>query len=405
MMNLRFEFSEKVFLGCVVLIAIAVFSACSSFNPHIVKNGEKEFTYRHSTASDYDEWLTAFLFNDFLSAQALAADSCQLRLAQIFAAVQSKKDSLALSSIIDCLRTCRDSLSQNMSKYLLLIYSTLHSNTYIRFSQELDSKILDQEPQTISIQKDSVEFDIEFSDGRICIFCDIEGQTYKFWLDTGAPTSVITTKALESISGEKYQRFLLESFGFNMATIKRVNFSEGFFVGNHCFHVNDDPNFSECSGLIGWNIFSRIPFKLDLVNKKIIVYRNPRNITAQKNFFGIEHPYITFRYEDGTPFNLVLDTGCPTSFLHKSAIQKYVPSVISSDTASFTWINNDTRKEDYLIAKDLRLDSYTFSIIFDKYRIVNNSRFNFFYDGMLGTNILEGNAFYIDFPNGHFVIE
>lgn len=380
-------------------------TACASWEPIVERNEEVNKIYQQAQPSDYDSWLTAMLYNDFHSAIALSNDPCKKSIAELFDNTSNKYKKDIIDSIVHCLHNCVDAETQNLGKYLFLIHSTLISNTYNDLERELAGRDLNQPNQVIRMNSDSIEFDIEVKNGRICLKIDIDNQNYLFWLDTGSPFSTITTKAISSINKENALNFKLRSFELDFVSIKRICISNNFFIENSCFHINNDPQFKEYSGLIGWNIFSRFPFKLDLKNNKITVYRSPKMYTGQRNLFGIEHPYIKFRNNDGVVFNFVLDTGLPTSFLHQSSITKFNPIIISSDTASFSWINNDQRKEEYKTAENLRLSTGSFTLTFDKYRLVNNTKFNFVYDGMLGTNILIGNSFYIDYPNGYFILE
>jgi len=200
--------------------------------------------------------------------------------------------------------------------YLLIIFTIQFSFCQnINFSKGKASK-----------QKYYSEISFEFVKGKIIIPVTIEGNTYKFLLDTGAP-NLITSNLKQIIEHKEGNSMTIKDANSNRSSMEVVNIPS-LTLGNIKFnnqtalvYSSDDNLIFNCfkvDGFIGSNLLRNSIIKFQLKEKKIIITNDIRKVKPKKRFksdlkiVGAQKsPYIQIEIKGdrNANENLLFDTG------------------------------------------------------------------------------------------------
>ena len=123
------------------------------------------------------------------------------------------------------------------------------------------------------------EIPFEFVSEKILIPVEIEGETYRFILDTGAP-NVISKRLFEKLGGKAVSSLRVsdannQSSQMNVANLSEIKLGNALFKNIPALVNLDDSNVVfrcfQIDGLLGSNVLSTSVVQFDLPNKKVIL--------------------------------------------------------------------------------------------------------------------------------------
>ena len=123
------------------------------------------------------------------------------------------------------------------------------------------------------------EIPFEFVSEKILIPVEIEGETYRFILDTGAP-NVVSKRLFEKLGGKAVSSLRVsdannQSSQMNVANLSEIKLGNALFKNIPALVNLDDSNVVfrcfQIDGLLGSNVLSTSVVQFDLPNKKVIL--------------------------------------------------------------------------------------------------------------------------------------
>src|SRR5690554_1593484 len=129
------------------------------------------------------------------------------------------------------------------------------------------------------------EIDFELVENKIIVPVVIEGKTYRFLLDTGAP-NIISEKLHKKLNSEVLLETLISDANNNIDTMKVVSLHK-LTIGKLTFEnttslvfdLDNHPIMScfDIDGFIGSNLFKNTAIKVSLKDKKLSITDNTKN--------------------------------------------------------------------------------------------------------------------------------
>jgi len=265
------------------------------------------------------------------------------------------------------------------------------------------------------------EFDFEYHKDKVYVPVEIQGITYKFILDTGAPN--VISKEIHDLINPK----LIKTIPVTDASGKKENLNvvsvENLKLGNIVFEntatlvydINSNPIF-QCLGIdgfIGSNMLRNSILQIDLERYKIRLTDNKRKLNLnKKNSKKIEligsqsSPYVWIKLEgkDSAKEQVLIDTGADglydISKNHYKIFEKEdIFSAIGESTgASSVSLFGDVPVENHfrLHLPFLKINGLTIKNDITNTTNDNNSR--------IGSEILKYGVITIDFKNKRFYL-
>jgi predicted aspartyl protease len=266
------------------------------------------------------------------------------------------------------------------------------------------------------------EITFEFISEKIIIPVVIEGQEYKFILDTGAP-NVISKKLKKNIKSKHISSINVtdatsKKDKLDIVSIPLITIGGVSFRNSPTLTDNSDNNILfDClgiDGIIGSNILYKSILQIDL-NRKIIILTDKAKqlklnidnaskldlVNAQKS----PYVWITLGNTNKVKEHLLIDTGMKgfydltinnLEFLNKNKVSKILSSSIGSTSISLFGSAKESQQYQVHIP-DLKLNNATFKNVLAETTSDTNSR--------LGTEILNYGIVTINFKNKRFYFE
>lgn len=249
----------------------------------------------------------------------------------------------------------------------------------------------------------------------------VNGHPYRFWIDTGASITVITSDvALKTGIGIGNKKPIIggggtsKTFDVYPAIIKKLIIGE-MSIDNHRIVVTDKKNLAlrlfgitlmQIDGVIGWPVISKLKFGIDF-SRKIITLDAPRKKeTTDRNLFWMTYPIVRLESKDFKNHFFFLDIGGKTSFYENLIRRMQFQNITEKNKTLYS----AGGKEKYKMAKipqaTFFLDRYqiTFEDVLTHPHPADEEPF-LIMDGQLGNEIALGGKMNIDYPNGRFDIE
>ena len=265
------------------------------------------------------------------------------------------------------------------------------------------------------------EFDFKFIKDKIFVPVEIQGITYKFILDTGAPN--IISKEINDLINPK----LIKKIPVTDASGKKENLNvvalENLKLGNIAFEntatlvydINSNPIF-QCLGIdgfIGSNMLRNSILQIDLERNKIRLTDNKRNLNLNKKnsnkikFIGSQSsPYLWIKLEgkDSGKEQVLIDTGADGLYdISKKNYKIFEKENIFSEIGQSKGASSVSLFGDVPIENHLRLhlpfikiNGLTIKNCITRTTNDNNSR--------IGSEILKYGIITIDFKNKRFYL-
>lgn len=168
------------------------------------------------------------------------------------------------------------------------------------------------------------------------ILMRINGKKCRFWVDTGAGLSVVSSKLAkkcrlkQSLPGKgRAMSATGHAVGIRYGMIDSLN-GAGLSIQNHACLVLDKKDLRflkilgipliKIDGIIGWNLLQELSVDIDFPAKKIRFTPAPAQPVRDNNFFWIGQP-MTTAASNNIPLLFFLDTGASQSGLYETIYQ------------------------------------------------------------------------------------
>lgn len=258
----------------------------------------------------------------------------------------------------------------------------------------------------------------------------INGQKEKFWLDSGAAFSVLSSETARQmnilpINQNRVSAATLtdKKIMVQMAVIESMKIGSleitnhpamimrlqdlffkipGLFKGWMGRRIN---NRFEVNGILGMNAIRNLNIHLDFLNKRIVIFKPENKQPDERNFFWLGYPIVICRSLDGVPLYFGLDTGAKKSILASAILSKLSP-VSAYRTRMKVWgAGGDVKIIAQVLPRlDIQVDGYQVS-----FKDINAMPLNQFglvrLDGILGMDFTAGcSSLKIDLQNGALIL-
>jgi hypothetical protein len=254
------------------------------------------------------------------------------------------------------------------------------------------------------------------SSGSPIVEVVVNGKTKKFWLDTGAGLSVVSSDVADECHVVPLESGRAEA---GTATSKRVPVLPAridelrigeITVRNHpaVIIAREDLEFKllgiftmmKIDGIIGWNALRNMAVDLNF-KMKTATFRRPMAIrTAGRNLFWLGYPIVRLRTADGVPLNFGLDTGAKTSSIRRTIFRK-IPAGEVSASSQTVGSAGGTESEDVEVLPSLALDLTGYRLSFRNIATRASAPTDFVrLDGVLGSDIVKDGRLVFDYHNG-----
>ena len=257
------------------------------------------------------------------------------------------------------------------------------------------------------------------SSGSPVIPVKINGVEMKFWLDTGAGMSVLSSDVAEMLNikpviekqGEAVTATTIK-VGYQPTVIDSLQLGE-LLITNHPAIIIDESNLKfkllglftvmKIDGIIGWNAIKNFSLELNYKEDTATIKKPVKNDNSGKNLFWLGYPFVLLKSEGGVPLCFGLDTGARTSSITKNIFRKLKfenLKNIDKSVGGAGGFENITAKE--IPGLTLLSDSTKFT--FKNIQTLPAKGAVFFLpDGILGADIFNNSSIIIDYINGRFV--
>lgn len=166
----------------------------------------------------------------------------------------------------------------------------------------------------------------------------INGKSFRFWLDTGAGVSVLSSAVAEEVSisgiGEENAELntaTKRTVGAKAAVIDSIALGE-LEIRNHPCVILDKKDLTfrflgiklmEIDGIIGWPLIKDLDLTIDLPNEKLTV-RKPREYASASPILSwYWQPFLQLKTSTGCQLNLHIDTGAGSSSFYPDSYKKF----------------------------------------------------------------------------------
>lgn len=256
------------------------------------------------------------------------------------------------------------------------------------------------------------------STGSPIVHVKINGKQYKFWLDTGAGLSVISSDVAEECG---VASLTAESGIAGTGTSKTVVIKPAIInslelgdvkIFNHPAIIIDERDLKfklfglftvfKIDGIIGWNAIKNMLVSINYVNNELTISMPSKQDVENKNFFWLEEPYVSLLTESGEPLLFKLDSGGHASSITNNILKKInAQNVQVKDKTISSAGGSETFTAKVISELTLLLGKYSLNFVNIS---TNSSVKNTFIsaDGILGSDIFKNSVVTIDYLNGRF---
>jgi len=245
----------------------------------------------------------------------------------------------------------------------------------------------------------------------------INGVKYKFWFDTGASFTVLSSKVAKKCN-IKYDKNDYFSEGTSSGYVKAFpavidNFSVGNIkVQNHnCIILHKkDLQFGilgipivKIDGIIGWNFIQEFDVTMN-DTAKTISFASSKTEIEGNNFFWCSQPIVSCTDSTGIPMQFLFDTGASYTMLYEPYLQKADTSKATKTIITIYGAGGKTKANAYKFEKViLNIDNsiITCKNITTKPRYLEYLKPAFELDGVLGKLELKGKIIHFNVEQGY----
>lgn len=288
-------------------------------------------------------------------------------------------------------------------------------------SDILLAKAFSQYPkQVLSFPESSVQMDLLLSYGRCPIVeTQINGKTFRFWLDSGAGVNVISSKVAEAagVPFDEKNRIAISSsipkkVSGSACNIETLSLGE-ITCSNVPALVFDKKDLTfrllgiklmQIDGIIGWPLLKKLDMQLDF-NQEKVTFTQPSSKPQKAYSLGWQgQPFIQLLGKNGESLNMKIDLGSSTTFFYPSSLDKTgsTPSregkIIRAGAGGKAIVPYQQ-----LDSLELSLGPHSFIIGYSEvYPNPEAENECIIFDGVIGQDILSQGMVRLDFENRQF---
>lgn len=254
--------------------------------------------------------------------------------------------------------------------------------------------------------------------GTPIIEVEINGHRRRFWLDTGAGLSVLSSDAARdcgiiplSAVEAKALTSTTKKVGIQPAEIKEMRIG-GVEVHNHPAVIIDSENlefkmlgitFMKIDGIIGWNLIQNLDITIDYSKKRISIRKPQHRPSPSPALFWLDYPIVAAS-SGGVPLHFFLDTGASGTGIYENAFRKLTFENIRASTNIVGGAGGMERFETKKVEK-LELVINGENILLKNVTSYPERDAGFLkLDGILGADAFKGRRVHIDVKNGKFEV-
>ncbi|MEK0337275.1 MAG: DUF1016 N-terminal domain-containing protein [Nitrosopumilus sp.] len=417
----------------LLLSLVLIFSACSSSKLTVSPtNGEYDFVSEKSV--EYETFWEAIenLDFDYLSEKTLNDD--QQQFYEALSSVVDGDIDTAVTQFQNLYNNSTDSLIQKHSEEIISKLYFLQSNwekileldKKSNNNLELENDIIlfeafsksPKESFLFPSQPTIIPMDPVFFGSNPMIEVIVNGHKKKFWIDTGAGLSVVSSDVAEEcnifpIGTEKTTAGTgtNKRVSIQPAIIENLQIGE-LLIKNHPVVIVDKSDLEfklfgllrilKIDGIIGWPAIQNMKIEIDYKNKRTIIEKPIKIETTDRNFFWLGFPIVKLKTPDGKNLNFGLDTGANKTSIHKNILKK-INIENGYDKKITHWSAGGFEKTETKIVPNLSFILNGNVLHFKVIRISLQKGIVFVKsDGQLGIDIAQDRSIIIDYQNGRF---
>ncbi len=253
--------------------------------------------------------------------------------------------------------------------------------------------------------------------GHPLIEIAVEGKKYRFAVDTGAATTVLSSRVAEKCGIQTIGAVNIITSADKKtrlgAAIAVANLSLGDIdIANHPIVVVDKSEMEvkllgirlfRLDGILGWNAIKNINMTIDCPNKQMILKKPTLLSGHRRNLFDLADnlPVLILNDQEGNRLNFGLDTGSNISVFFENILNKISDPQVESKKVRTAGIGYSKDKE-VLVLADLLLNLDGWGLQFKEIQAMNPIGNFVDLDGWFGFDILKKGVVTIDHLNGIF---
>lgn len=292
-------------------------------------------------------------------------------------------------------------------KYLAMAYATAEIEEYVFKSDKFEI------PTKLS------------ASGSPLIGVIVNGESFVFWLDTGAGLSVVSSRVAE-ICGIKpidtgHETYAVAGTGKKIPVkpviIKEVEIGDLKILNHPAMLINEEDltfkllkviTIFKIDGIIGWNAIRNLDIEIDYENGKTTIRHPKKRDIDRRNFFWLIAPTVSLFSPDLAQLYFSLDTGANRTTMLGNAFSRI-------DTSNIEYISVRTASAGGMLkTRNFRLKNHAF--LFENYRLLfseilgsntgtaENERI-FHFDGILGSDVFRHGKIRLDILNNRLDFE
>jgi hypothetical protein len=330
------------------------------------------------------------------------------------AIASSTESSVSDASLVAaCARDLRDALYLMQSRWNDLLSSG---------DSTLAAGYSTSEKETYEFNKSSFEMPMPLSfTGSPIIEVTVNGVKKRFWLDTGAGLSVLSSAtasecgiaALTTDSGTAGTG-TTKTVGFLTASIRELKIGD-LTIRNHPALIIDRKNLEfklfgiftllRIEGIVGWNAIQNLDLTLDYKNKHLHVAQPSDKPNPTRNLVWFNYPIVTMRGPTGVRLLFGLDTGANRTSITSNILSK-LPGAAHSEKNVKIGSAGGYDNIRGIELPELTLCGTGYSFQFKKITSMPKDKTLFVRtDGVLGSDAFQNGRIRVDMRNGLFIYE
>ena len=277
-----------------------------------------------------------------------------------------------------------------------------------------------QAAETIDYSTQPITIPMEKSiSGVPVISVMVNGVAQKFWIDTGAEFTVLSSDIAAKCGVEP---LITESSKVGTSTSKKIDLWPGMITElkiedlvfkNHPVFIisKEDLEFRllkifkilKIDGILGWNAIHNLKLEIDYA-RNLVTFSKPEDQDyPARNFHFLTEPYVTVQDTNGIAFNFFLDTGANRTNLYEPSFAFFDTSrakrtrAIAGGAGGAEKIRQLMLQDQSLLIAGTRID---FGSISGESSRGDSGEGFLQYDGILGSDIARHSVLTLDFHNG-----
>lgn len=251
--------------------------------------------------------------------------------------------------------------------------------------------------------------------GNPVIEVEVNGKMKKFWIDTGADMSVISSEVAIQCGVLPLEYVYNENSTAGTSTDKKIPIRPTVIktlklgsiqIENHPAIIIDKKNLEfkilgiftilKIDGIIGWNAIQNMDIEIDFKSKSTKISKPEKRNNQISNLFWLRYPVVKMKTPNGADINFGIDTGANGTSIRDNIFKKIDTEFTRGNEKIF-----GAGGSEYFEVKEIK----DFTLLLNNYSIyfksikTNPGKFAVFLtlDGLLGSDIFKNCKIRIDY--------